>query len=138
MMFSAQPWTVPRPMTSRAGNHWPAVGCGGYTLMLAALPLSAGALSDRIGARQAFGIGLSTFVAASAACGLAHRTTPPVSLGARPRQEQRGHGDAPKRRDASNTAAGPEFTANPSLSRAVWLRRGCVRRACPRFPTPGC
>ena len=43
----------------------------GYTLMFAALLLSAGALSDRIGARQAFGIGLSTFVAASAACGLA-------------------------------------------------------------------
>ncbi len=42
----------------------------GYTLMFAALLLSAGALSDRIGARQAFGIGLSTFVAASAACGL--------------------------------------------------------------------
>ena len=43
----------------------------GYTLMFAALLLSAGALSDRIGARQAFGIGLATFVAASAACGLA-------------------------------------------------------------------
>jgi DHA2 family methylenomycin A resistance protein-like MFS transporter len=38
--------------------------------MFAALLLSAGALSDRIGARQAFGIGLTTFVAASAACGL--------------------------------------------------------------------
>jgi DHA2 family methylenomycin A resistance protein-like MFS transporter len=43
----------------------------GYTLMFAALLLSAGALSDRIGARQAFGVGLGTFVAASAACGLA-------------------------------------------------------------------
>src|SRR5947209_7766756 len=42
----------------------------GYTLMFAALLLSAGALSDRIGARQAFAVGLSTFVAASAACGL--------------------------------------------------------------------
>ncbi len=43
----------------------------GYTLMFAALLLSAGSLSDRIGARRAFGIGLAVFVAASAACGLA-------------------------------------------------------------------
>ncbi|HEU5367692.1 MAG TPA: MFS transporter [Ktedonobacterales bacterium] len=43
----------------------------GYTLMFAALLLSAGALSDRIGARRAFGVGLVLFVAASAACGLA-------------------------------------------------------------------
>ena len=43
----------------------------GYTLMFAALLLSAGALSDRIGARRAFGAGLATFVVASAACGLA-------------------------------------------------------------------
>jgi DHA2 family methylenomycin A resistance protein-like MFS transporter len=43
----------------------------GYTLMFAALLLSAGALSDRIGARRAFAAGLFVFVAASAACGLA-------------------------------------------------------------------
>jgi MFS transporter, DHA2 family, methylenomycin A resistance protein len=43
----------------------------GYTLMFAALLLSAGALSDRAGARRAFAIGLSVFVAASVACGLA-------------------------------------------------------------------
>ncbi|HLH25127.1 MAG TPA: MFS transporter [Chloroflexota bacterium] len=43
----------------------------GYTLMFAALLLSAGALSDRIGARRAYGAGLATFVAASTACGLA-------------------------------------------------------------------
>jgi MFS transporter, DHA2 family, methylenomycin A resistance protein len=43
----------------------------GYTLMFAALLLSAGALSDRTGARRAFGLGLVVFVAASAACGLA-------------------------------------------------------------------
>jgi MFS transporter, DHA2 family, methylenomycin A resistance protein len=43
----------------------------GYTLMFAALLLTAGALSDRIGARRAFAAGLSLFVAASAACGLA-------------------------------------------------------------------
>jgi MFS transporter, DHA2 family, methylenomycin A resistance protein len=43
----------------------------GYTLMFAALLLSAGSLSDRIGARRAFVLGLVVFVAASAACGLA-------------------------------------------------------------------
>jgi MFS transporter, DHA2 family, methylenomycin A resistance protein len=43
----------------------------GYTLMFAALLLSAGSLSDRIGARRAFGAGLTAFVLASAACGLA-------------------------------------------------------------------
>lgn len=43
----------------------------GYTLMFAALLLSAGSLSDRIGARRAFGAGMVLFVLASAACGLA-------------------------------------------------------------------
>ena len=43
----------------------------GYTLMFAALLLTSGALSDRIGARRAFGVGLALFVAASLMCGLA-------------------------------------------------------------------
>ncbi|WP_326822723.1 MFS transporter [Streptosporangium sp. NBC_01756] len=43
----------------------------GYTLMFAALMLSAGALSDRVGARRAFGGGLVLFALASAACGFA-------------------------------------------------------------------
>ncbi len=43
----------------------------GYTLMFAALLLSAGVLSDRVGARRAFAGGLIVFVAASMACGLA-------------------------------------------------------------------
>ena len=43
----------------------------GYTLAFAALLLTAGALSDRIGARRAFAAGLAVFAAASAACGLA-------------------------------------------------------------------
>jgi MFS transporter, DHA2 family, methylenomycin A resistance protein len=51
-----------------SGLQWVA---DGYTLMFAALLLSAGALSDRVGARRAFVAGLSVFVAASAACGLA-------------------------------------------------------------------
>jgi DHA2 family methylenomycin A resistance protein-like MFS transporter len=42
-----------------------------YTLMFAALLISAGALSDRIGANRAFAGGLAVFAAASAACGLA-------------------------------------------------------------------
>jgi len=47
----------------------------GYTLMFGALLLSAGALSDRIGARRAFGSGLAVFVAASASCGWAPTLT---------------------------------------------------------------
>ncbi|MHA5053221.1 MFS transporter [Streptomyces sp. SD15] len=43
----------------------------GYTLAFAAFLLSAGAISDRIGARQAFAVGLGLFVVASAVCGLA-------------------------------------------------------------------
>jgi DHA2 family methylenomycin A resistance protein-like MFS transporter len=43
----------------------------GYTLMFAALLLSAGSLSDRFGARSAFGVGVAVFVLASLACGLA-------------------------------------------------------------------
>jgi DHA2 family methylenomycin A resistance protein-like MFS transporter len=43
----------------------------GYTLVFAALMLSTGALSDRIGAGRAFAAGLAVFTAASAACGLA-------------------------------------------------------------------
>src|SRR5256885_3578764 len=43
----------------------------GYALKFAALLLSAGALSDRIGARRGFVVGIGGFVAASAACGLA-------------------------------------------------------------------
>src|SRR5207248_5236339 len=43
----------------------------GYTLMFAALLLSAGARSDRVGARRAFAAGLAMCVAASTACGLA-------------------------------------------------------------------
>ncbi|MCB8902058.1 MULTISPECIES: MFS transporter [unclassified Streptomyces] len=51
-----------------AGLQWVV---DGYTLMLAALLLSAGAVSDRIGARQAYGLGLAVFLVASAACGFA-------------------------------------------------------------------
>jgi DHA2 family methylenomycin A resistance protein-like MFS transporter len=43
----------------------------GYTLMFAALLLSAGSLTDRFGARRVFGLGLVVFVLASVACGFA-------------------------------------------------------------------
>ncbi|MEU8686884.1 MFS transporter [Streptomyces sp. NPDC048665] len=43
----------------------------GYTLMFAALLLSSGSLSDRVGARQAYAAGFALFIAASAVCGLA-------------------------------------------------------------------
>src|ERR1700759_1752563 len=51
-----------------SGLEW---GVDGYTLLFAALLLSAGSLSDRIGARRAFGAGMVLFVLASADCGLA-------------------------------------------------------------------
>jgi DHA2 family methylenomycin A resistance protein-like MFS transporter len=51
-----------------AGLQWV---LDGYTLMFAALLLTAGSLSDRLGARRAFGCGLVVFVLASVACGLA-------------------------------------------------------------------
>lgn len=44
---------------------------GVYTLMFAALILTAGALGDRFGARRVFSAGFAVFVAASLACGLA-------------------------------------------------------------------
>ncbi|GGY11720.1 MFS transporter [Streptomyces minutiscleroticus] len=53
---------------SLSGLQWVA---DSYTLMFAALMLSAGALSDAVGARRAFGWGLAVFTAASLACGVA-------------------------------------------------------------------
>jgi MFS transporter, DHA2 family, methylenomycin A resistance protein len=61
-----------------SGLQWVA---DGYTLMFAALLLSAGSLSDRLGARRAFGAGMVLFVLASAGCGLA--PTLPVLVAAR-------------------------------------------------------
>jgi DHA2 family methylenomycin A resistance protein-like MFS transporter len=43
----------------------------GYTLIFAALLISAGAVSDRTGAKRVFGCGLVVFAAASSACALA-------------------------------------------------------------------
>ncbi|MEU6380523.1 MFS transporter [Streptomyces sp. NPDC046909] len=52
-----------------------------YTLAFAALMLSTGAFSDRVGASRAFGIGIALFTLASAACGLAPNL--PALIGAR-------------------------------------------------------
>ena len=51
-----------------AGMQWVA---DGYTLMFAALLLTSGVLTDRIGARRAFGAGMIGFVVASMACAMA-------------------------------------------------------------------
>jgi DHA2 family methylenomycin A resistance protein-like MFS transporter len=51
-----------------AGLHW---AVDGYTVPFAALLISAGAVSDRLGARRVFGWGIVVFTVASAACGLA-------------------------------------------------------------------
>lgn len=53
---------------SVAGSQWMVTA---YTLALAALILSAGALGDRVGAKRVFVAGFALFTAASAACGLA-------------------------------------------------------------------
>src|SRR5579859_1922587 len=53
---------------STAGLQWV---IDAYTLMFAALLISAGAISDRIGAKRLYAIGLAAFLASSAACGLA-------------------------------------------------------------------
>jgi DHA2 family methylenomycin A resistance protein-like MFS transporter len=54
--------------TTTSGLQWVV---DGYTLMFAALLLSAGALSDRIGARRAYLYGVAGFTLASVACGVA-------------------------------------------------------------------
>jgi len=61
--------TMAREMhAATAGLQWVV---DGYTLMFAALLLSAGALSDRIGARRAYAAGVAGFTLASVACGAA-------------------------------------------------------------------
>jgi len=53
---------------STAGLQWV---IDAYTLMFAALLISAGAISDRVGAKRLYAIGLAAFLMSSAACGLA-------------------------------------------------------------------
>ena len=54
--------------TGMTGLQWVV---DGYVLVFAALLLCAGSLSDRLGARRAYGVGLTLFIAASTVCGLA-------------------------------------------------------------------
>lgn len=58
--------------TDIAGLQWVV---DAYTLLFASLLLSAGAISDRFGARRSFLIGLSGFLLTSTACGLAQSVT---------------------------------------------------------------
>jgi DHA2 family methylenomycin A resistance protein-like MFS transporter len=55
-----------------SGLQWVVTG---YALAFSALLLFGGTLSDRIGARRTYAIGMALFVAASAACGLAPNLT---------------------------------------------------------------
>jgi DHA2 family methylenomycin A resistance protein-like MFS transporter len=64
--------------TATSGLQWVV---DGYTVPFAALLISAGAVSDRLGARRVFGWGLVAFAVASAGCGLAPGL--PVLIGAR-------------------------------------------------------
>ncbi|WP_431876992.1 MFS transporter [Amycolatopsis sacchari] len=64
--------------SSMAGAQWV---LNGYTLTLAALLLTAGALGDRLGLRRAFLAGVVVFTAASVSCALAPSTA--VLVGAR-------------------------------------------------------
>jgi DHA2 family methylenomycin A resistance protein-like MFS transporter len=61
-----------------SGLQWVVTG---YTLTFSSLLLFAGTLSDRIGARRGYALGMGVFVAASALCGLA--PTLPVLVAAR-------------------------------------------------------
>lgn len=61
-----------------AGLQWVVTG---YTLTFSSLLLFAGTLSDRVGARRAYGLGMAVFVLASALCGFA--PTLPVLVAAR-------------------------------------------------------
>ncbi|MBL1086411.1 MFS transporter [Streptomyces actinomycinicus] len=61
-----------------AGLQWV---LDGYTLALAALMLSTGAFSDRVGASRAYALGITVFTMASVACGLAPDL--PALVGAR-------------------------------------------------------
>ena len=56
------------PGTSLAGLSWI---LNAYNIVFAALLVPAGRLADRLGRRRMFFVGVSTFLAASAACGLA-------------------------------------------------------------------
>ena len=61
-----------------SGLQWVVTG---YTLMFSALQLFGGSMSDRLGARRAYGIGMAVFVLGSAACGAA--PTLPVLIAGR-------------------------------------------------------
>ena len=73
---------------STAGLQWV---IDAYTLMFAALLISAGAVSDRAGAKRLYATGLAAFLASSAACGLAPHARVPGRLAGGPGQRRRCH-----------------------------------------------
>jgi Major Facilitator Superfamily len=101
----------------------------GYTLMFAALLLSAGSLSDRLGARRAFGAGMVLFVLASAGCGLAPSL--PVLVAARLVQGSAAAA-LPARRSTWPTSLAARTTCccGPGTIRCSVSVRDCARRAC--------
>ena len=85
----------------------------GYMLFFAALLLSAGAISDRIGARRAYFWGMAGFVVASVACGFA--PTAEVLIGARVLQGATAALMLP----ASMALLGEAFSDHSARARAV-------------------
>ena len=85
------------PGTSLAGLSWI---LNAYNIVFAALLVPAGRLSDRLGRRRMFFVGVSTFLAASAVCGLAPSVE--VLVG---RARRAGRGRRDPRPDLAGAAA---------------------------------
>ena len=85
------------PGTSLAGLSWI---LNAYNIVFAALLVPAGRLSDRLGRRRMFFVGVSTFLAASVVCGLAPSVEVLVGRARRP-----GRGRGHPRPDVAGAAA---------------------------------
>ena len=109
------------PDSSLAGLSWV---LNAYNIVFAALLVPAGRLADMVGRRRMFFIGLITFLAASAVCGLAGSV--PVLVGARVVQAAGGAMLVP-------TSLGlllPEFPIEQrSTATALWGATGAVAAA---------
>src|SRR5919201_2967186 len=109
------------PDTSLAGLSWV---LNSYNIVFAALLVPAGRLADVVGRRRMFFIGLITFLAASAVCGLAGSV--PVLVGARVIQAAGGAILVP-------TSLGlllPEFPISQrATATALWGATGAIAAA---------
>ncbi|HEX4107006.1 MAG TPA: MFS transporter [Solirubrobacteraceae bacterium] len=94
----------------------------GYTVAFASLLLSAGALSDRVGAHHAFRWGLGGFVLASAACGLAPNIG--VLIGARVVQGLAGAVVQPSSLALASTAFSDPSRQRQGIS--IWTSAGAA------------